>query len=67
MDPLKEQVVEAVLSRVRRYVEGDSIYDVYNEPPTIHIMEQVEKLKLQLVVRTPTGPRFFEVIVKESY
>lgn len=66
MDYLKEQVVDAVFARVRQ-VEGDGIYDIYDEPPTIEVMSQVESLKLQLKVKTPNGLRFFEVIVKESH
>ena len=66
MDYLKQQVVEAVLARVKQ-VDGDGIYDIFEEPPTIEVMSQVESLKLQLHVKTPTGPRFFEVIVKEVY
>jgi len=68
LDYLKKQVVDAVLARVKQ-VEGDGIYiyDVYKEPPAIEVIKQVENLKLQLKVKTPYGPRFFEVIVKESY
>lgn len=66
MDYLKEQVVKAVFGRVKQ-VEGDGIYDIYEEPPTIEVMKQVEPLRLQLCVKTPTGPRFFIVAVKESY
>jgi len=66
MDYLKEQVVNAVFTHVKQ-VDGDHIYDVFDDPPEINVMAQVEKLKLQLHVKTPTGPRFFEVIVKETY
>lgn len=66
MDYLKKQVVDAVFARVE-LVEGDGIYDVYEEPPTIEVMKRVENLKLQLKVKTPAGPRFFEIIVKETY
>lgn len=66
MDYLKKQVVDAVFTRVKQ-VEGDGIYDVYDEPPTIHVMEKVANLELQLTVRTPSGPRFFLVTIKESY
>jgi len=66
MDELKQQVVNAVFGQVKK-VEGDGIYDIYDEPPTIQVMEQVENLKLQLKVETPAGPRLFEVIVKEVY
>jgi len=66
MDYIKKQVVDAVFARVKQ-VEGDGIYNIYEEPPTIEVMRQVENLKLQLKVKTPAGPRFFEVIVKEAY
>ena len=66
MDYLKQQVVEAVFAKVRQ-VEGEGIYDIYDEPPTIQVMPQVEHLKLQLHIKTPAGPRFFQVIVKEVY
>lgn len=66
MDYLKKQVVDAVFARVRQ-VEGDGIYDIYDDPPTIQVMSQVENLRLQLMVKTPAGPRFFEVVVKEAH
>lgn len=66
MDYLKQQVVDAVFTRVKQ-VEGDGIYDVYEEPPTIEVLKQVENLKLPLKIKTPFGPRVFLVIVKEVY
>ncbi len=66
MDNLKEQVLHSVFTRVKQ-VEGDGIYNIYPVPPTIHVMEQVENQKLQLVVSTPAGPRFFLVTVQESH
>jgi len=64
MDYLKEQVVDAIFSRTRK-VDGDGIYDIYDELPTIEVLEKLGDLKLKLRVKTPTVPRFFLVIVKE--
>lgn len=66
MDALKEEVVNNVFTRVKG-IDGDGIYGIYDEPPTIGVMAQVDKLRLQLKVKTPSGLRFLEVIVKESY
>ena len=66
MDYLKQQVVEAIFAKVKQ-IEGEGIYDIYEDLPRIRVMPQVENLKLQLHIKTPAGPRFFQVIVKEVY
>ena len=66
MDYLKQQVVDSVFTKVKE-IEGEDIYDTCEEPLTIQVMPQVENLQLQLYIKTPAGPRFFQVIVKEVY
>ena len=65
-DELKRQVVQAIFDRVKA-VDGDHVYDMFDQPPTIDLMPQVDRLRMQFHVETPAGPRFFEVTIKESY
>ena len=66
MDYLKEQVVKAVFDQVK-LVDGYSIRNIYEGSPTIDVLTQVENLRLLLKVKTPAGPRFFMVSVRETY
>ena len=66
MDTLKQQVVDRVITKVKE-LDGNELYDLYDYLPVIEVMPQVENLRLQLHIKTPAGPRFFQVIVKEVY
>ena len=65
-DQLKSKVVELIKGKIKE-LDNTSIF--IPGQPLLHlvVMRDVENLKLQMSVKTTSGPRFFLVTIQENH
>jgi len=72
MDALKKNVVDKIAAKIRE-LQAEVVFEfppgalaVRPDLGRINVMQKVEPLVFQLHVKTPNGPRFFTITVRES-